>query len=56
MAGGVSLGLLGQIICPRNQRVSRRINIIGVLANYCKEKGRNVLLRDRPEIMYRRKI
>lgn len=52
---GISLGLLGQIVCPRNLRVSRRINIIGVLAKYCKEKGRNVLLRDRPEITCREK-
>lgn len=36
--------------------MSRRINMIGVLAKYCKEKGRDILLRDRPEIMYRRNV
>lgn len=52
----ISLGLFGQIICPRSQRVSRRINIIGVLAKYCREKGKDVSLRYRSEIIYRRKM
>lgn len=53
---GIFLGMLGQNVCPKNQTVSRRLNIIGVLGKHVKEKGKNVLLRDRPEKTFRRKI
>lgn len=53
---GIFLGMLGQNVYPKSQKVSRRINILGVLAKHLKEKGKNVLLRDRPEETRRRKI